>query len=107
MPIIIDQNGQREVSQQEYDAYIASVSPTLFELKEYKKTQLEQLTQKYISSKIFFEIEKSVRTGISVPNWVNEFTETIVQKNHNIQLQIDSAISINQLNQIDINSITE
>ena len=42
MPVIIDENGQREVTQQEYDIYIASVSPTLQELKEYKIQELEK-----------------------------------------------------------------
>ena len=34
MPIIINENGQLEVTQQEYDIYLASISPTFQELKE-------------------------------------------------------------------------
>jgi hypothetical protein len=107
MPTIIDSTGRREVTQQEYDVYIASVSPTLQDLKQYKLTQLEEITQKYISSKIFHEIERSVRTGNAVPVWVNEFTDLIIQKNHNLRLQINRAITINELSLIDINLVAE
>jgi len=48
MPTIIDQNGQKEVTQQEYDIYLASISPTLQQLKEYKIQELENITREHI-----------------------------------------------------------
>lgn len=107
MPVIIDQNGRREVTQQEYDVYISTVSPTFEQLKQYKTTELDSLTRQYISSKIFFEIERSVRTGNTVPSWVNEFTESVIQKNHTLRLQINNSETIDELNLIDINLITQ
>ena len=83
MPTIIDQNGQKEVTQQEYDIYLASISPTLQQLKEYKIQELENITREHISKNIYFEIEKSVRTSQPLPTWVNDFVNAITEKNHN------------------------
>lgn len=107
MPTIIDQNGHREVTQQEYDIYIASISPTLQQLKEYKIQELETLTRKYISENIYFEIEKSVRISQPVPTWVNDFVNSITEKNNNLKLQINSCLNTNELNLIDVYSLTQ
>jgi hypothetical protein len=107
MPVIIDQNGRREVTQQEYNAYMQTVQPTLDELKTYKIEELDVLTRKYISENIYFEIERSVRTSQPIPRWVNDFSDTIVRKNHDIKQQIENASTHEELMQIDINSITE
>ena len=101
MPTIIDQNGQKEVTQQEYDIYIASISPTLQQLKEYKIQELENITREHISKNIYFEIEKSVRTSQPLPTWVNDFVNAITEKNHNLKLQINLCLTINELNLID------
>lgn len=107
MPTIIDQNGRKEVTQQEYASYIASISPTLQQLKEYKIQELENLTRKFISENIYFEIEKSVRTSQPIPPWVNNFVNSITEKNNNLKLQINSCLNTNELNLIDINIITQ
>jgi len=107
MPVIIDQNSRRKVTQQEYDAYISSISPTFEQLKQHKLTQLAILTQQYISSKIFYEIERSVRTTNPVPAWVNEFTNSVIQKNYSLRTQINETTNINELNLVDINLVME
>jgi hypothetical protein len=107
MPTIIDQNGQKEVTQQEYDIYIASISPTLQQLKEYKIQELENITREHISKNIYFEIEKSVRTSQPLPTWVNDFVNAITEKNHNLKLQINLCLTINELNLIDVSIIIE
>jgi hypothetical protein len=107
MPIIIDQNGQREVTQQEYEVYISSVSPTLQQLKEYKIQELENITRKHISENIYFEIEKSVRTSVALPSWVNDFVNSITAKNHDLKLQINLCLTINELNLINVSTVTE
>lgn len=107
MPIIIDENGQREVTQSEYDVYIASIAPTLQELKEYKIQELDNITRKHISENIYFEIEKSVRTSAPIPTWVNEFVDSVTAKNHNLKLEINSCLHLDDLNLIDIYDITK
>jgi len=107
MPVIIDQNGRREVTQQEYDAYMQTVQPTLDELKTYKIEELDTLTRKHISENIYFEIERSVRTSQPTPQWVNDFSDAVVQKNHDIKQQIENSTTKEELNQIDIYSIIE
>ena len=107
MPIIIDQNGQREVTQQEYEVYISSVSPTLQQLKEYKIQELENITREHISKNIYFEIEKSVRTSQPLPTWVNNFVSFITEKNHDLKLQINLCLTINELNLINVSTVTE
>tara|TARA_R110000868_G_scaffold195087_1_gene440815 strand:- start:2708 stop:3031 length:324 start_codon:yes stop_codon:yes gene_type:complete len=105
MYIIIDSNGRREVSQQEYDIYIKDISPSLEELKENMLAELEIITRKYISDNIYFEIEKSFRKSEILPIWVNIFVDSITDKNNDLKLQIKSCISIDELNTININSI--
>jgi hypothetical protein len=105
MYIIIDSNGRREVSQQEYDIYIKDISPSLEELKENMLTELEIITRKYISDNIYFEIEKSFRKSQTLPTWVNIFVDSITDKNDNLKLQIKACASIDELNTININSI--
>ena len=107
MPIIIDENGQREVTQNEYDVYIASISPTLQELKEYKIQELDNITRKHISENIYFEIEKSLRTSAPIPAWVNEFVSSVTAKNNDLKSKIDLCLYAVDLNSIDIYSITE
>jgi hypothetical protein len=107
MPVIIDANGRREVTQQEYDAYMQSIQPSLDQLKEYKIQELETLTRKHISENIYFEIEKSVRTSQSLPTWVNDFVNSITLKNNNLKSQISLCSHIDELNIINIYSITE
>jgi len=105
MYTIIDSNGRREVSQQEYDIYIKNVSPSLEELKENMLTELEIITRKYISDNIYFEIEKSFRKSEILPAWVNIFVDGITNKNNDLKLQIKSCASIDELNTVNINSI--
>ena len=107
MPIIIDQNGRREVSQQEYDVYIASISPTLQQLKEYKIQELENITREYISKNIYFEIEKSVRISQPLPTWVNDFVSSVTEKNHDLKLQINLCLDVNELNLINVFSLID
>jgi len=107
MPVIIDQNGRREVTQQEYDVYVASISPTLQELKEYKIQELDNITRKYISENIYFEIEKSVRTSMPIPLWVNDFVNSITEKNNDLKSKINLCLYIDDLNSINIYSITK
>jgi len=68
---------------------------------------LENLTRKFISENIYFEIEKSVRTSQPIPSWVNDFVNSITEKNNNLKLQINSCLNTNELNLIDINIITQ
>jgi hypothetical protein len=105
MPVIIDENGQIEVTQQEYDVYVASVFPTLQELKEYKIKELDNITRKHISENIYFEIEKSIRTSVPLPSWVNDFVNSITAKNNDLKSKINLCLSIDDLNLIDIYSI--
>ena len=107
MPVIIDENGQLEVTHQEYDVYLASISPTFEQLKKYKIKELDNITRKHISENIYFEIEKSVRTSIPVPLWVNDFVSSITAKNNDLKSKIRSCLDIYDLNSIDIYSITE
>ena len=107
MPVIINENGQLEVTQQEYDIYLESISPTFQELKEYKIQELDNITRKHISENIYFEIEKSVRTSMTVPSWVNDFVNSITAKNNDLKSKISSCLDIDDLNSIDIYSITE
>lgn len=107
MPIIIDENGSREVSQQEYDVYTSSISPTLQQLKEDKIQELENFTRKYISENIFFEIEKSVRTSNPLPTWVNDFVNSVTLKNNDLKSKIQLCQDLDELNLVYIRSIKE
>jgi hypothetical protein len=107
MPVIIDENGKLEVTQQEYDVYLTSISPTFEQLKESKIQELDNITRKHISENIYFEIEKSVRTSTPLPLWVNDFVNSITAKNNDLKSKIRSCLDIYDLNSIDIYSITE
>jgi hypothetical protein len=107
MPVIIDENGQLEVTQQEYDVYLASISPTFEQLKEYKIEELDNITRKHISENIYFEIEKSVRTSTPLPSWVNDFVNSITAKNNDLKSEIKLCLNLEQLKFIDIYSITK
>jgi hypothetical protein len=107
MPVIIDENGKLEVTQQEYDVYLTSISPTFEQLKESKIQELDNITRKHISENIYFEIEKSVRTSTPLPLWVNDFVNSITAKNNDLKSEINLCSHVDDLNSIDIYSITE